>query len=97
MRVASPGGDGDVVEGSGEDTAGTLDGDGEEGCVLVFTGTTTAYSYVSAGGPFFSEQTKYYQSPKIHHIDVGPLQPGTEYYYQVGRAAAPDSPEARAR
>ena len=74
-------------------TAGTLDGDGEEGCVLVFTGTTTAYSYVSAGGPFFSEQTKYYQSPKIHHVDVGPLQPGTEYYYQVGRAAAPDSPE----
>jgi hypothetical protein len=33
-----------------------------KGCVLVFTGTTTAYTYVSAGGPYFSNATKHYQA-----------------------------------
>jgi hypothetical protein len=42
-------------------SAETLEGEGE-GCVLVFTGTTTAYTYVSAGGPYFSEATKHYQA-----------------------------------
>ena len=74
-------------------TQGALEGDDADGCVLLFTGTSTSYSYVSAGGPYFSEATKYYTSPIIHHTDIGPLQPSTVYYYQVGKSAADGEPE----
>eukprot|EP00277_Geminigera_cryophila_P014348 CAMPEP_0179435306 /NCGR_PEP_ID=MMETSP0799-20121207/19455_1 /TAXON_ID=46947 /ORGANISM="Geminigera cryophila, Strain CCMP2564" /LENGTH=591 /DNA_ID=CAMNT_0021214623 /DNA_START=18 /DNA_END=1793 /DNA_ORIENTATION=+ len=73
-------------------TQGALEGN-EVGCVLLFSGTSTSYSYVSAGGPYFSEATKYYISPIIHHTDIGPLQPSTVYYYQVGKSAADGEPE----
>ena len=73
-------------------TQGALEGN-EVGCVLLFSGTSTSYSYVSAGGPYFSEATKYYTSPIIHHTDIGPLQPSTVYYYQVGKSAADGEPE----
>jgi hypothetical protein len=75
---------------------GALEGGGEEGkayCVLRFTGKTTDYRYVSAGGPYFSKDTQYYASPLIHHTDIGPLEPATEYFYQVGRTAVAGAPE----
>jgi hypothetical protein len=75
-------------------TMSALAGSGEgQGCVLRFTGTTTSYRYVSAGGPYFSKDTQYYASPLIHHTDIGPLQPASDYFYQVGRAAADGAPE----
>lgn len=67
-------------------------GEGGDGCVLEFTGATTNYSYVSPGGPYFSEETKFYSSPLIHHTEIGPLQPSTQYYYQVGRSASENAP-----
>lgn len=71
----------------------TIEGKGtEEGCVLVFTGTSTSYEYFSSGGPYFNPATMFYSSPLIHHTDVGPLQPSTTFYYQVGRSEGSESP-----
>ncbi|KAJ1264754.1 hypothetical protein BS78_08G025700 [Paspalum vaginatum] len=42
------------------------------------TGTTTTYSYVL------------YRSGRIHHAVVGPLQPGTTYYYRCSGSTARD-------
>ena len=56
MRVASSGGDGDVVEGSGEDTAGTLDGSMGDGRELRHpfedSGEPRAASALLPGGDF---------------------------------------------
>jgi hypothetical protein len=62
-----------------------FEGASDVGCVLYFTGATTSYQYASSGGPYFSPATKYYDSPQIHHVPIGPLMPSTTYFYQVGR------------
>ena len=64
----------------------------EDGCVMLFTGSSTSYRYVSNGGPYFDKRTQFYSSPLIHHVDVGPLLPSTSYFYQVGREATEDAP-----
>jgi acid phosphatase type 7 len=40
----------------------------------------------SATGDHTSYRYFFYSSGRIHHVTIGPLEPGTVYYYRCGKA-----------
>lgn len=52
---------------------------------VVEYGKTSGNYTMSATGDHTSYRYFLYSSGKIHHVKIGPLDPGTVYYYRCGR------------